>query len=347
MSFQCLCGESHSDLDSDEMDLDEVMKNLLNDSVESGVELLFDGTWHDLRIEEHRAQYFEHIQRGTASIESAEYLLCEGGEPCLLGNVLAFDTLIRRRIFKRIFISIANDPAALFKQMIIIMITLHLLVNRLIIRHVFKETELWKPLLSAQIAVMNCRGVSRFNDPLWWGLMRSMKHWEAKHFVFALNHGLMTIVDREMMTVNRAEMDKEWPAVILGVQIICCIAYFGGKCDYKTLPKDVNQPHKSAVEYLVKQGLHFKSMPAIWEDDREMSPTQFIRNRLKFERKWERECGWPPCAHFNPQKEEKREMKPSFKCKGCKLIRYCCRNHQKKHWKFIHSQQCRAVSMIK
>ena len=27
-------------------------------------------------------------------------------------------------------------------------------------------------------------------------------------------------------------------------------------------------------------------------------------------------------------------------CKGCRLIRYCCRKHQKAHWKRIHSQQC-------
>ena len=27
-------------------------------------------------------------------------------------------------------------------------------------------------------------------------------------------------------------------------------------------------------------------------------------------------------------------------CKGCRLIRYCCRKHQKIHWKQIHSQQC-------
>eukprot|EP01084_Bolivina_argentea_P308722 533924_1 len=42
-------------------------------------------------------------------------------------------------------------------------------------------------------------------------------------------------------------------------------------------------------------------------------------------------CKWIFCG--NTQRK-------LYKCKGCQLINYCCRKHQKQHWTYIHSQQC-------
>lgn len=45
-------------------------------------------------------------------------------------------------------------------------------------------------------------------------------------------------------------------------------------------------------------------------------------------------CGWPAC------KADGRKSGAPYKCGRCKLVRYCCRNHQKKHWRWIHRTQC-------
>eukprot|EP01084_Bolivina_argentea_P212694 361495_1 len=43
------------------------------------------------------------------------------------------------------------------------------------------------------------------------------------------------------------------------------------------------------------------------------------------------QCAWVMCGKV------RRKL---YKCKACRLVYYCCRNHQKKHWKLIHSNQC-------
>ena len=53
-----------------------------------------------------------------------------------------------------------------------------------------------------------------------------------------------------------------------------------------------------------------------------------------------RECQWIECKN-------KKKRKRLWICKGCKLVTYCCKSHQKKDWKFIHSTQClKKLSLI-
>eukprot|EP01084_Bolivina_argentea_P041495 76590_1 len=51
------------------------------------------------------------------------------------------------------------------------------------------------------------------------------------------------------------------------------------------------------------------------------------------------ECGWIRCINNTAMSNVTLKL-----CKGCKLVAYCCRKHQKKAWKAIHSQQCLRIT---
>lgn len=125
------------------------------------------------------------------------------------------------------------------------------------------------------------------------------------------------------------------------------IVYFGGKCNFDPLLGSISDHCKGEISYILQSKSKSTALPSVWNSAMEFEPIKFIKKGLQLRRMMETECGWPPCALFTPQREKREDIKLSFKCGGCKLIRYCCRRHQKNHWKFIHSQQCRALSVAK
>lgn len=47
-------------------------------------------------------------------------------------------------------------------------------------------------------------------------------------------------------------------------------------------------------------------------------------------------CGWPPCKKWKGI----YLFATKQVCAGCRLVRYWCREHQKRHWKYMHREQC-------
>ena len=206
----------------------ETMKDFCNGSVE----LIVEGKSYDLLCEYERKEYFEFILKSGASRQQIF-----GVAPCesfsLTGNIIAFDFITRCRIFKRIFLSIANDPVPQPEEWNMRVLALCLTQNHLITRHIFQKTRLWKSLLSAQIQVLKSKPRERMDDSIWRTLLTSMKYWEAKHFVFALHKGLLDWTHSQIRSgISKYHADQQnYAAWSVGVQLQYFIIYFGGKCN--------------------------------------------------------------------------------------------------------------------
>ena len=55
-------------------------------------------------------------------------------------------------------------------------------------------------------------------------------------------------------------------------------------------------------------------------------------------------CGWFLCHKKIALNDINRGK---IRCKGCRLIKYCSRRHQKLHWKHMHRQHCERLSLLK
>eukprot|EP01084_Bolivina_argentea_P271091 461145_1 len=93
------------------------------------------------------------------------------------------------------------------------------------------------------------------------------------------------------------------------------------RCNAFTPPKSMKCTKEFEEYFSVVPGLLFEKI------------TKEDRNEWK-EMKY---CAWIHCnADANSSK--------LYICKGCKLVFYCNRNHQKKHWKLVHGKQCMSLN---
>ena len=285
--------------------------------------VLFKNHSLDLRIERDRIQWFLLMLKDTPARTTVDCAPITTGFIDVRADLLCFEYVIQQRIFGRILQEIANDPSPSWRQDNLRIICYHLMHHRLVLRHIFQKTELWKPLLSAQVKVLSFKSIQRLDDPLLSCLMASMKHWERKNLTFAIDK-LFPVVYMKYTDICKQGFLPCGPTKKHGVMYHACGHLF------------------TLFGYLLAKldGCSFDDFSGQNFIGQTLSAKKFIGKRMRFERMRERECGWLPCAFFNAQKRKRKDMKPALTCKGCKLIRYCCRNHQKKHWKFIHRQQC-------
>lgn len=225
-------------------------------------------------------------------------------------NCRCLDYLSRHRTLEQELLKAEKSSNSRKSYFLVIEISSVLRYNRLILRFIFKSMHigLWKALLSAQIAMLRSRQVDNYDrgNALQFSIVLSMLHWNAKHLTFARDRGLFKIVANQFIH-----------------------DYFLGKED------------KGKASSILTIGSHLSQkydiqnvVPDIWVFKLEAYQNN-PRGRplfLQLTSTVNSMCCWAPCS------QPHRKM---YICKRCRLVQYCCRRHQKKHWKFIHRQQCR------
>ena len=199
-----------------------------------------------------------------------------------------------------------------------------LMANQLALRYIFDSNE-WGLsttliLLALDLARQRTEYIEILGRPIQCllpydlvPLIASMEFWKWNHVQFAMNNGLGALIMGLTQRSRKSLMDARIHNVVVGSFLKCL-----GKHNM------TRQVDPRLIQH-AGCGLH-----------KQRFATLKLRKKGYGER-----CGWPLCT--------KRKDVDSFAarsiCKGCRLIRYCCRSHQKRHWKYMHRQQCLHVRL--
>eukprot|EP01084_Bolivina_argentea_P051834 95311_1 len=204
-------------------------------------------------------------------------------------------------------------------------------INILILKHLFRcddEVKLWINLVSSAIKSLSIAQYINHKSQhgIYLFLLKMMKYWRYKHCKLAYDCKFFELVGNmhcDSLQMNSLIcIERSGRSIVLYSKFISCLS-----CS--------NRARKLNTYFTQSLKDRFKKSGVEYDD--------FI----KYVKKWQtqnyvhknfRICGWPLCT------KQLHEFESKNICKGCHLIRYCGKNHQKKHWKYIHSQQCLNLS---
>ena len=222
--------------------------------------------------------------------------------------------------------------------------------NRLVLRHVFgmRNTTLSEAVLSLilYIAVSHPIAMTKTDcfmssEPVgtYFGrhvgrttfprhlqpVFATLRYWKRSHFIFAANNGLSRLlVDLYWQHKHAQPAPPGTRSIFDGL----CYPYFGyaDKRDRKGAKGLVQYVRDSFTKLVPGEKVQLLYSHLVGVDSSPV-PT-------------DHKCGWPPCDKW---KGGRHRFPARSICKGCRLIRYCSRIHQKRHWKYMHSQQCGGI----
>ena len=182
------------------------------------------------------------------------------------------------------------------------------------------------------------------------GLLISMTYWKERHFVYAMEHGLIEQLfvylnhPRLMDTKQSHETRLKWQMASI---LSCTFSFFAER---RRLQAVMDKKVKIFMDLSCSCNQSPDGMNALigvpmvlLGNSNPFINTQIVgKGRLMDEKLKSHVCGWP-CCKLNRGKTRDFIL---YKCKGCGLLKYCSKRHQKFHWKWIHRQQCRRVPIL-
>ena len=215
-----------------------------------------------------------------------------------------------------------------------------LISNELITKHIFKSNateQIWKSLMFNIITILSfdipiARGNNQWFE-LYTDFVDTIKFWRAQHILYFIQCKFSILISnafrayKEFIRNNYQKNQTAEELVIASIYIRNSSFNLYTKIvdRIKRIDKkggNLNQLfHRGMDHYLPSNDAFFGL--ALSAPKADLFPPRAVH------------CGYPFC------KRTRERFAYKCKCKRCKLIRYCSRKHQKKHWKLIHSQQCR------
>lgn len=319
----------------------------------------------NLRLQRHRSIWMDLLSKTNVEPDCKLCSLRQtaGGqtvivpEETIFTNCMSFELLIHRDMFRDFLLCTASNPDSKWRYHNLRIISCCLFMNVFILPFLFQNgrCDIWRGLIAAWIAsLLNQPASEHFNglDPLRHGLLHSMKYWDVEHWKFAFECGFQQLIDIFTETVETPQPDPDALIQIAGEipSRLYALNFRGGPGRSKKLSgKDFWPLLRDMIGYFkifllgvgeLRGPPSLCKYPSVKSEDKRQIVKKSLRRQSERDKQYKNACGWPPCF-AKLLEDENRRSRRTWKCGCCRLIRYCCKNHQKKHWKFIHRQQCR------
>eukprot|EP01084_Bolivina_argentea_P146690 256786_1 len=233
--------------------------------------------------------------------------------------------------------------------------------NQLQIKYILSDKQLYKPLISFIVT-----NISKY-EWLFALIVRTIQLWKQKHYLFAIKNGLcqslLSLTDvyryhhREKI-ISLYKTGKRagafWNTLINDCknQRTCTKEkcrfelfrtfylqfhrYFAKKNDRKTsemfcdtMKSGYSEIYRELPKRYIYAKYYYKQMNYFIDRNYLDSSTNILHTDSH------RKCGYIKCDKSLCPKGDML-----YVCKGCKLVTYCNRNHQKKSWNALHREQC-------